>query len=154
MTLIDILTIVACLIAGAFTIRLGNQTLRRQRIEKKRQQRREAIAEEGEEDTAKKALRDLEIWRKQGYLEATEASWEQLWKRASKDPELALQLQGIVAHHVELTERQSRKRKSVLAVSIKMADEDSKELKRNFESARERKPRDTLMVQAPLLTHR
>ena len=150
MTLIDLLTIVACLIAGAFTIRLGNHTLRKQRIEKRRRQHEEAVGEMVGESETERTLRDLTLWREQGYLVATEASWKQLQRLATKDPEIVLELHRIVEHNAERTEGWSRKGKPAAYVEIKLADEDSKELRRK----REKKPKDTLMVQAPLLAHR
>lgn len=159
MTLIDVLTIAACLVAGAFTIRLGNRALREQRIEKKRRQRRKkamTVETKGQDLDAvlrdlDTALRNLAIWRERGYLRATEASWEELLRLATNDPEIALELQRIVEHHIERTEGQTREGKPVKPVWILLADEETEELTGDFESKRE--SQDKLMVQTPLLTN-
>jgi hypothetical protein len=151
MTLIDLLTVLGSLIAVAFTVRFGNRALRDQRIDKRRRQHKETSVEEVEGQETERALRDLELWRKQGYLMATEASWEQLLRLATDHPEAVLELRRIVERYVERTEGQTRKGKPAMYVRIKLADEDSREFRSDLGNGHGRKPKDTLMVQAPLL---
>jgi hypothetical protein len=154
MTLVNILTLAACLVAGAFTVTLGNRVLHAQRLEKRRRRRKEMMVEGTVEQEAQKALLDLAHWRKRGYLSATEASWEQLSRLARKDPAAVLELQRIVEHNATQTEGRTREGKPVVSVRIKLANEDTKEeLKGNLGNGNERegKPKDMVMVQAPLV---
>jgi len=154
MTLIDLLTLAACLIAGAFTVTLGNRALHAQRLEKRRRRRKEMMVEGTVEQEVQKALLDLAHWRKRGYFSATEASWEQLSSLARKDPAAVLELRRIVEHNAKQTGGRTREGKPMVSVRIKLADEDTKEeLKGNLGNGNEResKPKDMVMVQAPLV---
>jgi hypothetical protein len=154
MTLLNLLTIAACLVAGAFTVILGNRALQAQRIEKRRRRRKEMMVEGTVEQEAQKALLNLAHWRKRGYLSATEASWEQLPRLARKDPVAVLELQRIVEHNAKQTGDRTREGTPMVSVRIKLANEDTKEeLKGNLGNGNERgsRPKDMVMVQAPLV---
>jgi hypothetical protein len=138
--------------AGAFTIRLGNRTLRKQRREMKHLQRKDSVVEEVTEQEVKVALRDLTYWRKLGYLKAIKASWESIVKRATQDPEAVLELRRIVEHHVERMGGPTRKWQPMGYVRIKLANEDTnEEFKGSLGNGNEResKLKDIVMVQTP-----
>lgn len=149
MTLIHLLALIAGLIACASVVRLGNRALREQRIGRMRRRRKEMTVEGATGREVETALRDLKLWREQGYPRATEVSWERLLKLISKHPEVAIDLRMIVQDNIALSKH--RPSRAVPYVSIKLADEDSAELRRGTETARKKTPEDTLMVQTPLL---
>lgn len=79
MTLIDLLTLVACVIAGVFVVRFGNRALREQRAE--RYHRRPEGLDSGRErgdsnDRRTEALVRLNEWRRAGVLVISDEDYE------------------------------------------------------------------------------
>lgn len=79
MTPIDLLTLVACLIAGSFVVRLGNQALREQRVERRHRKRERSSGEREQgdlDDRHADALVRLNEWRRDGLLVMSDTDYE------------------------------------------------------------------------------